>query len=75
MTWDIENFLEHLSGSNDVETNDSLVSCLFGKHQYETSVFHSSSLPFPTPIPLMSYPESMVTVCQLIGSCRELSIK
>ena len=27
MTWDIENFLENLSGSKDVETNDNLV-CL-----------------------------------------------
>jgi hypothetical protein len=25
MTWDIENFLENLSGSKDVETNDNLV--------------------------------------------------
>ena len=75
MTWDIQNFLEHLSGSNDVETNDNLVSCLFGKHQYETSVFHSSSLPFPTSTLLLDYPGSMVTVWQLIGSCRELSIK
>lgn len=26
MTWDIENFLEHLSGNDDVETNDNSVS-------------------------------------------------
>ena len=63
MTWDIENFLEHLSGSNDVETNDNLVSCLFGKHQYETLIFHSSSLPFPTSTALLDHPGSMVTVC------------
>ncbi len=28
MIWDIENFLEHLSGNKDVEMNDNLVSCL-----------------------------------------------
>ena len=27
MIWDIENFLEHLSGNKDVEMNDNLVSC------------------------------------------------
>ena len=43
MTWDIENFLEHLSGNNDEETNDNLVSCLISRdQQYQSS---SSVLP------------------------------
>ena len=28
MTWDIENFLEYLSGTKEAETNDNLVSSL-----------------------------------------------